>query len=220
MRIDGIALSLLYPSLGSEATTALAGATLRLADTGIHAVTGPSGCGKSSLLYVLSGLRLPTAGTVYYDDADLQSFPADDLARLRRGKFGFIFQQHFLMDSLTALDNVLVPLNSADSVNRQKAQELLARLGLDGLWRRKPHELSQGQRQRVAVARALANDPKVIFADEPTAALDHDSTKIVMDLLAEKSRQASILLITHDPDLLGRADKVFHMKGGQILPHP
>lgn len=220
MRIDSIELSLQYPVPKASAATALAGATIRLSDTGIHAVTGPSGCGKSSLLYVLSGLRSPTAGTVYYDDVDIQSLSADALAHTRRGKFGLVLQQHFLLDTLSALDNVLVPLNSFDKSSRQQAVDLLALLGLEGLERRKPYELSQGQRQRVAVARALANNPEVIFADEPTAALDRESTLAVMDVLTQKSKHAAIVLITHDPELLERADRVSHMKDGQIVPYP
>ncbi len=220
MRIDGIELTLQFPLPKADAAMALAGASIRVAESGIHAVTGPSGCGKSSLLYVLAGLRPPTAGTVYYDNVDIQSLCADALAHTRRSKFGVIFQQHFLLDALSVLDNVLVPLNSADKRSRQEAQDLLALLGLEGLGQRMPYELSHGQRQRVAVARALVNNPEVIFADEPTAALDRESTLTVMDVLAERRQRSAILLITHDPQLLERADTVFRMKDGRILAHP
>lgn len=215
MRIDGIQLGLQYHSAGAS-TTAVKNADIRMEASGIVAITGPSGCGKSSLLYLLSGLKKPTSGTVYFDDADIESIRQDDLARIRRLKFGLIFQRHYLLDYLSVLDNVLVPANSSTNADIERAKELLSRLDMADLCARKPQELSQGQRQRVAVARAFINNPAVIFADEPTAALDRESTNIVMSLLAEYGKSASILLITHDPAVLDRAARVINMKDGQI----
>ncbi len=217
MRIDGIQIGLSYPSQGVRAAAALFDVDIRIGDTGIYAVTGPSGCGKSSLLYVLSGLKAPTSGTVYYDDMDIQSYTANELAHLRRSRFGFIFQRPSLLESLSALDNVLILPAKNQKTIRERAMDLLARLDMDGFSDKKPHVLSQGQRQRVAVARALVNDPAFLFADEPTAALDRESTDAVMRLIKEQSRHASILLISHDSLVLEQADRVFCMRDGRIV---
>ncbi len=217
MRIDGIQIGLIYPSQGVRAAAALFDVDIRIDDTGIYAVTGPSGCGKSSLLYVLSGLKAPTSGTVYYDDVDIQSYTANELAHLRRSRFGFIFQRPSLLESLSALDNVLILPAKNQKETRERAMDLLAMMDMDGFNDKKPHALSQGHRQRVAVARALVNDPAFLFADEPTAALDRESTDAVMRLIKEQSRHASVLLISHDSLVLEQADKVFCMRGGRII---
>lgn len=218
MRIEGIRLGLQYMVSDAEPTVAFTDITIRLLDTGLHAVTGPSGCGKSSLLYVLSGLRRSTAGTVYFDDTDVHGFTDHELSSLRKKRFGFIFQKHFLINALSVLDNILVPLNAKDEKSMALAAELMKKFALSGMEARKPYELSHGQRQRVAIARAFINSPEVIFADEPTAALDGESTHIVMDFLKEKSMHSSILLISHDPCILECANQVFYMKNGQINP--
>ncbi len=216
MRIDGTQIGLSYKSQGVRAATVLFDVDIRMGDTGIYAVTGPSGCGKSSLLYVLSGLKAPTSGTVFYDDVDIQSYTANELAHLRRSSFGFIFQRPSLLESLSALDNVLILPSKNQKTIRERAMDLLVRLDMDRFCGKKPHVLSQGQRQRVAVARALVSDPAFLFADEPTAALDRKSTDAVMCLIKEQSKRASVLLISHDPFVLEQADKVFYMRDGRI----
>jgi putative ABC transport system ATP-binding protein len=215
MRIEGIQLGLQYMVSGAEAFSDI---TIRLLDTGIYAVTGPSGCGKSSLLYVLSGLCRPTAGTLYFDDIDVNGIANHELFGLRKKRFGFIFQKHFLIGTLSVLDNILVPLNTKDEKSIVLANELMQRFELSGMEARKPYELSHGQRQLVAVARAFINSPQVIFADEPTAALDAESTRMVMDFLKEKSLHASILLISHDLCVLESANQIFRMENGRINP--
>jgi putative ABC transport system ATP-binding protein len=216
MRIDGTQIGLSYLSRDVRAAAVLFDIDIRMGETGIYAVTGPSGCGKSSLLYVLSGLKAPTSGTVYYDDVDIQSYTVNELAHLRRSRFGFIFQRPSLLESLSALDNVLIHHENNQKAARERGLDLLARLDIDRFCEKKPHVLSQGQRQRVAVARALANDPAFLFADEPTAALDRESTDAVMRLIKEHGRRASVLLISHDPLVLEQADKVIYMRDGRI----
>lgn len=174
-----------------------------------YAVLGPSGCGKSSLLYVLSGLRRPTTGTVSLDGTDIFSMSADRLADIRRERFGFIFQKHFLIPYLTALENVLVGKGEHDAAARQEALSLLADVGLVDVANKKPAELSGGECQRVAVARALANNPSVIFADEPTASLDHKTALEIYSLLC--SYDATLIVATHDVSVLSGAETVIRL---------
>lgn len=171
-----------------------------------YAVLGPSGCGKSSLLYVLSGLRRPTQGTVELDGRNLYSLSAYELADIRREKFGFIFQKHFLIPYLTALENVLVGKGAHDLAAREEALTLLARVGLADAADKKSAELSGGECQRVAVARALSNNPSVIFADEPTASLDHKTALEIYGLLF--SAKATLIVATHDVSVLRGTETV------------
>lgn len=216
MRIEGSEISLVYDMSKDEETYALRDVNIALGSNGVTGLTGPSGSGKSSLLYILSGLKKPTSGTVYYDDVDIESLPPSERDRLRRIKFGFIFQRHFLIDYMTILDNVLVGLgkNSVDS--ESKAMELLEKLKIAHHAKKKPYQLSGGQRQRAAVARALINNPSVIFADEPTASLDHRNAMEVMRILDEFKEKASILVVTHDKSILENAGKIIELWDGHI----
>lgn len=217
MKIDGRELSLVYDINMEEETYALRNVNITLGNHGMTGLMGPSGSGKSSLLYVLAGLKKPTSGTVYFDDMDIESLQPEAMDSIRRNKFGFIFQKHFLIDYLTVLDNVLVGLNRHDRDSIAKAMVLLEKFKIVHLANKKPYQLSVGQRQRIAVARALINDPSVIFADEPTASLDHRNAADVMRVLEEFKGRASILIVTHDKSILEHADRIMEMWDGRIM---
>lgn len=192
-------------------------ADLEVRENEFVGILGPSGSGKSSLLYILSGLKLPTSGRVLYQGTDLSQLPDAERSRVRLREFGFVFQQPFLLGYLTALENVMLsaPPGMADA--REHAEELLQALGV---WRKRtwlPHEMSVGERQRVCVARALVGWPKVIFADEPTASLDHRTGEQVVQLLNEHRGRGSLVMVTHDPSMLAAADRVLHISDGRIV---
>lgn len=175
-------------------------------------ILGPSGSGKSSLLYLLSGLKNPTSGTITHLGKDLQTLNDHQRADLRKKHFGFVFQQPFLLGYLTALENILAISPSSG----RRAEDLLAELGLKDKLHRLPHELSGGERQRVCVARALVNEPEVIFADEPTAALDHTNGEQVVQLINQYRGNGSLVMVTHDPTMLGEAHRIVKMSNGQV----
>ena len=179
---------------------------------------GPSGSGKSSLMYLLSGLKRPTKGTVAFDGQDYRQISTPGLMRLRRQRYGFVFQQHFLINYLTALENVMVGAVKRNHEVVAYAQELLRRVGLGDKLRQRPYQLSIGERQRVAVARALVHRPAIVFADEPTASLDQATGREVIDLLVDYRRRAggSVVVVTHDPAMLTGADRVLHMRDGRL----
>ena len=198
---------------------ALAGVRLGLQGPGFVGIAGPSGSGKSSLLYVLAGLKRPTSGRVLALGHDLARLAPAALCAFRRRHFGFVFQQPFLVHYLTTAENVLVGAVRPDSSARQRAALLLRRLGLGALAGRMPHELSGGQRQRVAAARALMNDPLLLFADEPTAALDHGSGSELMGLLHEyrHAQGALLAVVSHDETVIADADSLVRMWDGRLV---
>ncbi|MBC8065252.1 MAG: ABC transporter ATP-binding protein [Chlorobia bacterium] len=177
-------------------------------------ILGPSGSGKSSLLYLLSGLKTPTQGEVSFQGQNMSKLPEDQRSRLRLKEFGFVFQQPYLLGYLTALENVLLAVPGQPQ--KEEASDLLTKLDLQDKSHRLPHELSGGERQRVCVARALLGSPKVIFADEPTAALDHRNGLQVVNLLDENRGEGSLVMVTHDPSMLEQADRVVHLSDGTI----
>lgn len=179
-------------------------------------ILGPSGSGKSSLLYLLSGLKVPTEGQILYENQDLAQLNDEERSRLRLREFGFLFQQPFLLGYLTALENVL--LASAGEPMREKAVELLGSLGLGEKTHRFPHELSGGERQRVCVARSLLGNPKVVFADEPTAALDHKNGLHVVEMLNHHREGGALVMVTHDETMLDKADRVLRIAEGKLQP--
>ena len=203
-------------------TTALAGAGLAVRAGEVVSVMGPSGSGKSTLLHCAAGLTTPDAGRVSYAGHDL--FGLTDVRRsaLRRREFGFVFQFGQLVPELTALQNVALPLR-LDGVSRRAAERRTAgwldRLGLADKAKARPGELSGGQQQRVAVARALVTDPKVIFADEPTGALDSVAGEQVMEMLTDAARAAgaAVVLVTHDPRVAAYADRGIVVRDGRSL---
>jgi putative ABC transport system ATP-binding protein len=179
---------------------------------------GPSGSGKSSLMYLLSGLKRPTRGTVAFEGRDYGRISAPGLMRLRRQRFGFVFQQHFLINYLSTLENVMVGAVNRNHEVVAYAQELLRRVGLGDKLRSRPYQLSIGERQRVAVARSLVHRPAVVFADEPTASLDQATGREVINLLADyRTRgEGSLVVVTHDPAMLTGADRVLQMRDGRL----
>ena len=204
--------------MGKEVQTyALRNINLSLGGNRIVGIMGPSGSGKSSLLYVMAGLKIPTSGKITYNNMEFDKLSPKKTAELRLKEFGFVFQRHFLIDYMTVLENVLTPINSDTKEAKVKALNLLEMLKIGHLSNKKPFQLSGGQRQRVAIARALINDPKVVFADELTAALDHQSAKEVMDFLNEYKKKALIIVVTHDPSILENADDIINIRDGVIV---
>ena len=179
-------------------------------------ILGPSGSGKSSLLYLLSGLRRPTKGDIYLDDRPYSKMPERERVALRRTEFGFVFQQHFLVNYLTALENVMVTAPVQDRAHAEQAKALLADLGLGEKLHRFPYELSGGERQRVAIGRAMIHRPRLIFADEPTGLLDRRTSLQVMALLRGYRERGSLIAVTHNPEILAEADLVVKLRDGQI----
>ena len=184
-------------------------------------VKGESGSGKSTLLTILSGLDRPDQGRVLIEDTDITDLKEDALAPLRNSTFGFVFQSFHLVPSLTALENVMFPAElKGDPDARRKAQMLLARVGLSERGSSFPHQLSGGEKQRCAICRALINEPRIIFADEPTGNLDSVNGAAVLELLLElqRERDTTLLLVTHSPEISLRADRVVTLKDGRIVP--
>ena len=199
---------------GERTTYALRDVSLSLPPKKFYGIMGPSGSGKSSLLYLLSGLKRPTSGQVKLGETCLSSLPDAELMRLRRTRFGFVFQQPFLLTYLTALENVVVAAPKPDAAARQKALELLESLGLATMENKLPSQLSGGERQRVAVARALINEPEILFADEPTAALDQANGHKVIEALATWRTHGTVIVVTHDAGMVSGADEIFALRDG------
>ncbi|MFF8359560.1 ABC transporter ATP-binding protein [Streptomyces chartreusis] len=204
-------------------TEALRGATVELRHGEILAVTGASGSGKSTLLHCLAGIVRPDSGAVTYGGERLDRLPERRLSELRRTEFGVVFQFGQLIPELTALDNVALPL-LLGGARRQEAQssagEWLERFGVRGQEELRPGEMSGGQAQRVALARALVTGPKVVFADEPTGALDSLASEQVMSALTHTARESgtAVLLITHDAQVAAYADREVRLADGAVLP--
>ena len=197
----------------------LRGITFELESATMTAIMGPSGSGKSTLLNCMSGLVKPTSGQILYAGSDLAQLSQGQLDRLRRKSWGFIFQSYNLVDALTAAENVKLPaLFEGNRMPDSAATEALSRVGLDGLERRYPDQLSGGQRQRVAIARALATHRDVVFADEPTGALDSESRREVMqNLSALPDSGSTVILVTHDPTVAADASRVVFLYDGEIV---
>ena len=209
---------------GETAVTAIADATFQIEPGELVAILGPSGSGKTTLLTAIGLINEPTHGKVVIDGATVSDdgwLPGIDLKRLRREKLGFIFQAHNLIPFLTALENVMIALeinHLSRKEARERATELLGALNLGHRLNNYPSALSGGEAQRVAIARALANKPKVILADEPTAALDTDNGKNVMILLKKLALEnhSAILVVTHDHRMVEGFDRIFHVDDGRI----
>jgi putative ABC transport system ATP-binding protein len=207
---------------GGTAVAAVDGVDLRLARGELVALSGPSGSGKTTLLNLLGGLERPDAGTILVDGERVDLLDTAGLARLRRERIGFVFQEANLVPVLTARENAEFVLAVRGVPARERRRTLAAlfdRLGLAGLERRFPGELSGGERQRVAVARALAGDPALVLADEPTANLDSGAAAALADLLRglNRERGTTLLLTSHDPLVLARADRVVRMRDGRVV---
>ena len=212
------ALAKTYVSGGREITV-LRDITFELEPGGFLAVTGPSGSGKSTLLGLLAGLDRPARGRVVLDGHDLSTLSEDERARVRAEKVGFVFQSFHLIPTLTARENIQVPLELRGEDGRLRAEELLTRVGLGDRGHHYPAQLSGGEQQRVAVARAFAHRPRILFADEPTGNLDAANGANVVALLGEMNREleTTLVLVTHDPELAGRAHRVLRLCDGAVV---
>ena len=209
-------VSLLYDADKDEKTYAVRQANLSLEEGKFYGILGPSGSGKSSLLYLLSGIKPPTVGSIYYKNKDITKMNDSELSKIRLEEFGFIFQKHYLIPYLNIIQNVLVPLNSNKKEDVDRAINLLTELGLEKKLNKKPYELSGGQCQRVAIARALINNPKIIFADEITASLDHKNSKEIVDKLNKLRGNTTIIFVTHDETTVQNADEIIKVWDGEI----
>jgi putative ABC transport system ATP-binding protein len=204
---------------GGRELTVLKDISFRVEPGGFVAVVGPSGSGKTTLLGLLAGLDRPTAGRVRLDGADLGALDEDALARLRSEKVGFVFQSFQLIPTLTARENVQVPLELRGDGSRGAADELLTRVGLAERAHHYPAQLSGGEQQRVALARAFSNRPRILFADEPTGNLDAATGAGIIDLMVELNRDVgtTLVLVTHDLDLAGRARRTIRLADGRVV---
>jgi putative ABC transport system ATP-binding protein len=207
---------------GSEPLTILHPISLSVGRGQFLAIVGPSGSGKSTLLGLIAGLDAPSSGSVLIDGVDITRLGEDGLARLRGEKIGFVFQFFHLIPSLTAYENVAVPMEIAGVANpRVRAERLLEEVGLTGRAHHYPTQLSGGEQQRVALARALANDPPIVLADEPTGNLDSSNGRHILELLRtiHKARGTTIVLVTHDAELAAIADQRLVLRDGRVVEH-
>jgi putative ABC transport system ATP-binding protein len=188
---------------------------LELPETGLIGIIGPSGSGKTSLLYIMSGIKTPTAGHVLYRGASLPH-QTNLRNQLRRHEMGFVFQFHFLIGYLSVAQNIMVGFNGG-AVDLIYMNNLMDELEISHIKNKKPYQISGGQRQRVAIARALANRPKVIFVDEPTSSLDHCTGRKIIALLKEASQNALVIVVTHDYENIRQVDKIIKVWDGQIV---
>ncbi|MFP5519157.1 MAG: ABC transporter ATP-binding protein [Bdellovibrionia bacterium] len=211
----------LNKSFGNPPLQVLFDLNITIADGSFTSVTGRSGSGKSTLLYCISTLDIPTTGKIYFDNQELSEMSSEDLHHFRNQEMGFIFQFHYLLPELTALENVLMPARKTDShiKKREYGKELLRQFGLESKFDRLPKELSGGEQQRVAIARSLIMEPRYIFADEPTGNLDSANGDIVMDILKgiTHNGKTSVIYVTHDPDFAKMASHSIHLVDGRIL---
>ena len=207
---------------GAEGARALDGVDVEINAGEFVAVMGPSGSGKTTLLFTLSGTDGVSSGSVTLNGTELSRLREDELADIRRGSIGFVFQQPTMLRNLNILDNIILPALFGNKKNRaeitKKAMELMDRTGIAGLENRDITEVSGGQLQRAGICRALINSPEILFADEPTGALNSKSADEVMDLLADINRDGTaILIVTHDAKVAARAGRVLFTKDGKIV---
>src|SRR5262245_11116294 len=205
---------------GSSDLTILHPTSFRIERGRSVAITGPSGSGKSTMLGLVAGLDAPTTGRILLDQTNITSLDEEALARLRGEKVGIVFQFFHLLPSLTAFENVLVPMEIAGATDaRARATALLAEVGLSDRGHHYPSQLSGGEQQRVAIARALANDPPIVLADEPTGNLDSVTGHQVIDLLVKvnRDRGRTLILVTHDPELAAFTDETIALRDGRVV---
>ena len=212
-------------SMGKIKVHALRGVDLDIFAGEMVSIVGPSGSGKSTLLGLIGGLDTPTGGKIAIDNVDITRMNEDQLTEIRNEKIGFIFQFFNLIPTLTALENVELPIQFARKPQfrpDKRAKELLELLGLGDRMRHRPSELSGGQQQRVAIARALANNPPILLADEPTGNLDTESGKIVLDALKQIQHESgtTVVIVTHDPNLAHFTDRTITLVDGEIVSTP
>lgn len=199
----------------------LQGMNLEITQGSVTSIIGSSGSGKSTLLHILGGLDRADKGDVFWDGKNITTYKPDDLAEFRNSYIGFVFQFHHLLPEFTALENVAMPGLIAGTESKEafeRAEELLGLFGVEGRKGHRPTQLSGGEQQRVSMARALMNNPRIILADEPTGNLDQDNTNIILDLLFElrEAMGVSVLLITHEKEIAERSDRILELKKGVL----
>ena len=208
--------------LGEAVLSVLKGVNLEIQSGSFATIMGPSGSGKSTLMYMLGLLDTPSEGKVYLDGQDTSVFSQDKLAEVRGKKIGFIFQQFNLLQNLTALENVMLPMifqGVSPEKRIEKAKQLLESVNLGNRLNHRPTEMSGGEQQRIAIARSLVNNPEILIADEPTGNLDSSTGKMVMEVLTKLHREQkkTIVVVTHDPNIAHYSQNVIHIQDGQIV---
>jgi lipoprotein-releasing system ATP-binding protein len=221
--LEAQSLRKLYRGGDGAPIEVLSGVDLGVARGEFVAIVGASGSGKSTLLHLLGALDAPTSGTVRLDGVSYQDQTPEQLAAVRNRKIGFVFQFHHLLREFTAQENVMMPLliaGESEARAQSRAEELLAAVGLAGRMSHRPSALSGGEQQRAAVARALATDPLVVLADEPSGNLDHGNSERLHELFARLAREfeTALVVVTHNRLLAGRADRVLSLDGGRLVP--
>jgi putative ABC transport system ATP-binding protein len=216
--ISAVGLSRAFRGPGGREAIVLDDITVSVPRGEFVTIVGPSGSGKSTLLQCLSGLDSPSSGSVHIDGTDLATLRGDALARFRRDHLGFVFQSYNLIPALTAFDNVALPLRLASgSLDRSAVHDALAAVGLSDVARQRPGQLSGGQQQRVAIARTIVTAPDVVFADEPTGALDSESgTRVLALLQGAATGSRSVVMVTHDLEAAARGDRVLVLRDGRL----
>ncbi|WP_055070380.1 ABC transporter ATP-binding protein [Clostridium massiliamazoniense] len=206
--------------MGKEIVVALNGVSLNIDEGEFLAIVGPSGSGKSTLMHIVGGLDRPTEGEVLFDGKNISKYKDKEMSRFRNSSIGFVFQAFNLENTQTALENVMMPLifsGMGKAERKKRAMEALEKVELAHLAKHKPNEMSGGQRQRVSIARAIVNDPKIIFADEPTGNLDSKTGKNIMDLFYSLNDKGyTIIMVTHNPEEAEKAKRVVQIKDGNI----
>lgn len=209
-----------YYGKNENLVKAVDGISINIESAKFTAVIGASGSGKSTLLHCIAGLDRPTGGNVLLDDVDIYTLSDEDLSRIRREEFGFIFQSFNLIPVLNVYDNIILPVSlDGKKPDEEYINRIIDKVGLESQLKKFPNELSGGQQQRVAIARALSNKPSVIFADEPTGNLDSKTTLEVMDLLKSTVRDfnKTLVMITHNNDIANEADRVITICDGKVV---
>ncbi len=208
-------------TLDAVEVPALRGVSIKIEEGEYVSIMGPSGSGKSTLMHILGCLDTPTSGKYFLEGVDISKLNEDELAEIRKRKIGFVFQSFNLLPRITNVENVELPMTYAGIPSRQRRQralELLERVGLKHRAFHRPTEISGGEAQRVAIARALANDPKIVLADEPTGNLDTRTGEEIMSLFEELNREGrTIIIVTHDPEISERTNRIIKIRDGKII---
>lgn len=207
-------------SFGEAQTQALKDVEFTFFDDRFYAITGKSGSGKSTLLHLLGGMESPTKGDVLYRSQSLNTMKDAELSKLKRQKFGFVFQSYNLLPELSVLENIMLPADlDRRRPDKNYIRKILSVLGIQDKSHKYPSQLSGGEQQRTAIARALVNKPEIIFADEPTGNLDQQNGQAVIELLVKlrKHFRQTIILVTHDKDIAAYADEIVHIRDGEIV---
>ncbi len=217
--LDASGLTKIYHR-GAEEVHALRGVSLSVQAGEFVSIVGPSGSGKTALLNLLGCLDTPTTGTLSINGIKVTNLPESQRVIIRREEIGFVFQQFFLIPTLSAIENILLPLTfSKKPIDETRAQEILYMVGLSHRADHLPHELSGGEMQRVAIGRALINDPRIILADEPTGNLDSHTAEQMYDIFEElMERGYTVIIVTHNTELAHRAHRIIHLRDGRLEP--